>query len=185
MLLAARGRRAGDRSDWRRRTRQWRSCRRPRLLDHSPRLRSATRLISACQAAGVMKKLMKPGPAISVFATRSFEGSASTIFAASARGFVRAALARRIATPVAKSPCATSRLRSIAGSGKGPSPSVPAGSAASAPFTSFSMRFFKRAILYQSTSVNFRRVDVQRPAQRARNAELHQLVDPVGQEGLQ
>ena len=52
-----------------------------------------------------MKKLMKPGPAISVFAISSFAGIAATIASASLRGFVRAALARRIATPVAKSPC--------------------------------------------------------------------------------
>src|SRR5687767_13124363 len=129
-----------------------------------------------------MKKLMKPGPAISVFATSSFGGIAATIFAASARGLVRAALARRIATPVAKSPCATSRLRSIAGSGGGASPSVPAGNAAIASFTSFSTRFFKRAIL---SSINFGRVDVERPAQRSRRLQRRDGVDPGGKEGLQ
>ena len=41
---------------------------------------------------------MNPGPAISVLATSSFGGSAAVIAPASARGFARAALARRSAT---------------------------------------------------------------------------------------
>ena len=151
-LRGARGRRAAGRSGSRRRTR--RSCggRRRRCRGRSARPRRARGPSRPARRRGVMKKLMKPGPAISVFATRSFAGIAATIASASLRGFVRAAFARRIATPVAKSPWAVSRLRSIAGSGASASPSVPGGSAAIASFTSCSMRFFKRAILSNARS---------------------------------
>ena len=91
-----------------------------------------------------MKKLMKPGPAISVFAT-------SVVRAASPRRSSRRARADSCARPwrgasrrwsrsrrARRRACARSRDPATA-----PSPSVPAGSAASASVTSFSTRFFK------------------------------------------
>src|SRR5688572_8725168 len=128
-----------------------------------------------------MKKLMKPGPAISVLATRSFAGSNWTICSASARGFLRAGFASRIATLVAKSPCAVSRLRSISGTGSSTPGRASTGSDFSAAVTSCSMRAFKGAIL----SVNFYRIDVDGPAQGPRRANLRDVRDPRREELLQ
>jgi hypothetical protein len=95
---------------------------------------------------------------------------------------VRAALARRIATPVAKSPCATSRLRSIAGSGGGAAPSVPGWqSRERVQYELFDAIF--QAL--NSISIDFGRIDVEGPAQRTRPHEFRELVDPLGEESLQ
>jgi hypothetical protein len=87
---------------------------------------------------------MKPGPAISTFATRSLAGSAATIACASSRGLRFAAFASCIAMLLAKSPWVASRVRSIvAAPGVMSSERSSSGKAASASRTRFSIRYFK------------------------------------------
>src|SRR5690606_23826896 len=59
------------------------------------------------------KKLIKPGPAISAFATALSAGSAAISASARSRGFLPAGLASSMATLLAKSPWRLSRVRSI------------------------------------------------------------------------
>src|SRR5882757_4960422 len=63
-------------------------------------------------AAGAMKKLMKPGPAISTLASSGEAGKACTSSSATLRGGLPSGLARASARLVAKSPC----LLSLVGS---------------------------------------------------------------------
>ncbi len=85
---------------------------------------------------------MKPGPAISTFATSSLGGSASTMAWATSRGLRRALFASCIAALVAKSPWVASRVRSTAGAAASAGRSS-AGSAARASRTRFSIKYFK------------------------------------------
>ena len=77
---------------------------------------SATAAMTAWRAAAVMRRLMKPGPAISALSTRpAASGSAiraSTMAWASSRGLRRAGLASCMATLVATSPWAATLGRS-------------------------------------------------------------------------
>jgi hypothetical protein len=87
---------------------------------------------------------MKPGPAISTFATKSFFGRASTIAWATSRGLRLKALAICIAALVAKSPCVESRVRSMVGAGIAASVARrSAGRAARASRTRLSIKYFK------------------------------------------
>src|SRR5688500_15473862 len=73
---------------------------------------SATDFSSENHASFASRKLMNPAPAISALATMELRGRAETMACANSRGFLRAALARRIAMLLAKSPWAGSRARS-------------------------------------------------------------------------
>ena len=83
----------------------------------SPRPKSSrwSRMVSMTEplAASVRKKLMNPGPAISVFSTCGESGRAEQSFAARSRGDMRACFARVRAMLLARSPWAGSRVRSI------------------------------------------------------------------------
>src|SRR5690606_14580007 len=70
-----------------------------------------------CQAVSDRRKLRKPGPAISTFASRSLGGRASTSACASARGLALAGLASSIAALLEKSPWPRSLGRSTTNSG--------------------------------------------------------------------
>ncbi len=119
---------------------------------------------------------MNPAPATSTFAIVSSGGSASISASASRRGFWRAGFASRIARLLAKSPKDGSRVRStsIATSRQAPG-TRSSGSAASARCNRFSINFFTREPTItrnrkgrqftRKSSIDFERIDVDRPAQ--------------------
>ena len=133
-----------------------------------------------------MKKLMKPGPAISVFATSSLAGIAATICRrerarVGARGLreshrypgrevavrdVAAALDRRIG------------CRRVADRARGQR-----GDRVVHQF--FDEVFQARNSILSTGSIDLGRIDVERPAQRPRRLQRGEDVDPRGEKGLQ
>src|SRR5262245_54555510 len=168
---------------------------------------------SSCRYASAERcRLMKPGPAISAFASNGLAGRAATISSASSRGLRRAAFAILSAMLVAKSPCAGSRVRSRSTPG-GPSfvwpgTSVPAGNAARACSTSWAICCFKENLLmnlgdaweaqvYVRTPGSrragsgrvgleeFKGIDVHGPADLADLGQFLQTRNPSGEQLLQ
>src|SRR5258706_8738770 len=145
---------------------------------------------------------MKPAPAMSTLATAGLAGSDRTRASATLRGFWRAALARRMARLLARSPCCASRVfstsmlkvRAAAGTRS-------SGRSASACRSKFSISVFKANPWLRSTkgsvrgtkgrqftaksSIYFQRIHVDGPTQPGRTGEFFHLRQPILQKALQ
>src|ERR1700734_3841244 len=136
---------------------------------------------------------MKAAPPPPTLAASGVAGSKRTRTSAKFCGFLRVALARRMARLLAKSPCCGSRvfststltLRASAGTWA-------SGSAAMACTSSFSIRVFKAnpwltkgRQFTAKFSVHFQRIHIDRPAQAGRPGEVFHPRQPGAQETLQ
>ncbi len=120
---------------------------------------SRTSVSTRCSAAGLRRRLMKPGPATSTETMSGLSAIRDAMMSATSRGGLPAALAMRSATLVAQSPCSASRGRSGAGSGGSGRESSPSTAArSSACVTRSAMRDFTGRWLLRV------RLDSQRPS---------------------